>query len=215
MTCVWNGILAVLDEDDKIALGLKVKIPQTLVDCLKAVNKLVHRVKWNDEDLSKQQHEENKKRIDAISDIRNGYLCSACEPVMFLLADILNVDIYHSFNSVLIKYTVDKPRKTLYFANDRGHFWNTTKEVIERKTLRMRQRPPIISRAVEIDKITPIKVTSAKTAVKSTVPSTSIKVSNPSINKTYRQVNTSDARRYGRIKPRNSILGSKTIYIGQ
>lgn len=49
----------------------------------------------------------NFDRIKEIKNIRNGYDCSSCDPLLIFIAWKYNIDIIHNYNGVAIYYTHD------------------------------------------------------------------------------------------------------------
>ena len=138
MSCVWDGILKALYTDyyscqDK---ELKYKIMNlnvyTLVQLLKYNNIPSDKVLWKTLDnhciLTERQIEENYNSIKQIDEksINNGYDCSSCEPVFFLLCTIFKVNIIHNYNGVVIHYVYQDEqngRKNYEFGSNNNHFW--------------------------------------------------------------------------------------------
>ena len=117
MSCVWEALL--------YALNLDIK-PIMLLEKLKRENVKTVDVEWNGEKLSEQQLDENYKRIQALTykDIPDGYLCSACEPLLFLISQIFCVSIEHDYLNNTIEYTnVNADKRKIYFGSDSVHFY--------------------------------------------------------------------------------------------
>ena len=81
-------------------------------------------IKWQGQRLSSQ---ETKEHFDAITyydikRINRGHLTSICDSFLLLICHLLNINIYHSFLGTKIIYSINNPRKTLYFKSSRGHF---------------------------------------------------------------------------------------------
>jgi len=126
MTCFWDGIISSLDKDDLNILCLKKKpTPRELSTLLKRLNKKTPDICWEKQPLRVNEIEENFIHIKDYSNITitSGYLCSVCDPFLCLLADILSVNISHTYLSNTLHYTTRDARKTMYYRSDRGHFW--------------------------------------------------------------------------------------------
>eukprot|EP00040_Diaphanoeca_grandis_P020778 m.110478 g.110478 ORF g.110478 m.110478 type:complete len:184 (-) comp28045_c0_seq2:598-1149(-) len=122
MSCVWVGILESLKANDFVAK--KVKIDH-FVDIITSKNRKVTEIMCNNIPLKESEIEENYRRIEQISSINTGYLCSASDPLMFLISQIYSVDIVHEYCGVTIHYehTVKDPVMTICYISNTGHFW--------------------------------------------------------------------------------------------
>jgi hypothetical protein len=82
---------------------------------------------WNNEILTKQEKDEHFTHIKDynINKIRQGHLCSVCDSFLLLISDIFDVNIHHKYLNINIRYTIERPRKTLMFSSNRGHFWKS------------------------------------------------------------------------------------------
>jgi hypothetical protein len=125
MTCFWDGILKELTNDDFKKLKTKKPNNKNFVVLLKNSNtKETKNIKWNGDTLSDNQIKENYEHIKDfdVKSIRNGYLCSTCDPFLILVCKLFNVNIYHKYCGNLMKYEVDNPNRTLHFKSNKGHF---------------------------------------------------------------------------------------------
>ena len=126
MTCFWQGLINSLDTKDFIKVGYKNK-PNEIkyVELLKLNNKLCENVTWQSTILTKQFLQESFEAIKNlnISSIRNGYLCSTCDPFLILVSEIFKVNINHNYNNIIINYTIKNSRKTLNFKSNKSHFF--------------------------------------------------------------------------------------------
>lgn len=95
MTCVWQGLIKALD--------LKTK-PDAFVKYCKSHNTPVRNIQVNGQVLTESQIRENQQHIENINNIENGYLCSACDPILILVAHLFNTIIIHQFNGTIIQY---------------------------------------------------------------------------------------------------------------
>ena len=127
MTCFWDAIMASLNHEDYLLLNFKSKPSTTaFIDRLKSKNVKSTLVKWNNQNISKQELNEHYEAIKCynIVNIRNGHLTSICDSFLLLLCHLLNIGIDHKFlNRYLITYrNARNNRKILKFKNNRGHF---------------------------------------------------------------------------------------------
>jgi hypothetical protein len=117
MTCVWEGI--------KNRLHLNMGTYE-LFKFIQGNNRDTRDILWNKEKLPDKLLAENMQRIRELSSdsIEQGYLCSACDPLLFLVATLFNVSIIHNFNGARIHYhNVKFPDKIIHFESSSGHFW--------------------------------------------------------------------------------------------
>jgi|UniRef100_A0A6C0AKI5 hypothetical protein len=127
MTCFWDGIIQALDISDYKHIGGNNRLnKEQLINLLKNKNKLV-KTNWNNEILTKQEKDEHFTHIKDynINKIRQGHLCSVCDSFLLLISDIFDVNIHHKYLNINIRYTIERPRKTLMFSSNRGHFWKS------------------------------------------------------------------------------------------
>lgn len=131
MSCFWQGILSSLTKKDRSFFKLKTKSIspeniQTFILRLKLLNTQTQGLMWNQEHLSDQQILENYQHIKDYDcqTVNDGYDCSCAEPFLFLIAYLLQVNIFHDYNGHLIKYTIDDKKyfRTLHFSSDTEHF---------------------------------------------------------------------------------------------
>lgn len=115
MSCFWVGI------NTKLKLGLA---PAKLIEHLKKNNRKTN-ITWKsggeELTLTDKQKEENKEAISCLK-LENGYLCSTFDPVLFLVAEIYEVNIIHKYNGVRIEYVHPKSDKTVNFNSSKSHF---------------------------------------------------------------------------------------------
>lgn len=126
MTCFWDGIISSLDKDDLKLLGLTERTkPAELAIKLKQLNRKTNEVYWETNLLRLNEIEENfiHVRDFAHQSIYGGYLCSICDPFLCLLAQLLRVNIDHTYLNHTVHYSIKNSRKTLHYKSDRGHFW--------------------------------------------------------------------------------------------
>jgi len=126
MTCFWDSILSVLNNDDFriISPSTKKMSNKIFVIFLKNNNTKTVDIIWNNEKLTKQQMEENFEHVKDFdqNSIKNGYLCSTCDPFLLLVSYLFKVNIDHNYRGYLMQYRVTNARKTLKFSSNSGHF---------------------------------------------------------------------------------------------
>ena len=129
MSCFWNSLLNTIKTEDKnkyfntFDMNLT---PHNLAVILKEINKKTENVLWNNEELTEQQMKENKEAIDNYNKntVNDGYYCSTFEPILFLLAEYLNITIIHDYNKNIIKYSHKKNnRYTIHIYSNNNHCW--------------------------------------------------------------------------------------------
>tara|TARA_B100000073_G_scaffold84470_1_gene65211 strand:- start:1476 stop:1859 length:384 start_codon:yes stop_codon:yes gene_type:complete len=124
MTCFWDAILQKLTRNDFNNFGLSHMDNSNFVRFLKNHAEKTPDVTWNDERLSDKQLQENYKHIIDFNpnSIRNGYDCSVCDPFLFLVCFLFNVDIDHNYNGHIMRYRVKNSNRCLRFSSNTGHF---------------------------------------------------------------------------------------------
>lgn len=129
MTCVWNALISSIKcEDFHNKLGYKEGIkpnPHEFVKLLRDNSINTNNILWNNEELSKQQLDENFISVNQldINSINDGYLCSVCDPFIFLVCELFEISIEHNYNGNLMIYkNIKNNRYTLKFKSDSGHF---------------------------------------------------------------------------------------------
>lgn len=125
MTCFWDGIIAVLQEHQLIS-GFP-PTPHQLATFLKQNNRLTTNVTWQGSTLTNKQMNENYEHVRNydISQIRNGYLCSTCDPFLLLIAQLFRINIKHEYVNSFINYKYKcscGKTPVLRFRSDMGHF---------------------------------------------------------------------------------------------
>ena len=106
MSCFWDSLIQSISNEDKTNFFNNNLNPNDFAKTLKKKNTLTLNVTWNNENLTTQFLDENKQAIDSYdtNTIYNGYYCSTCEPFLFLLSELLNIEIQHNYNNNLIYY---------------------------------------------------------------------------------------------------------------
>ena len=125
MTCFWNGLIDAIGPDDiKHYLKLTSINPNSFVQALKESNAQTPNVEWNGEPLRECQLVENFTAVNELDvrTINSGYFCSTCDPFLFLISHIFNVNINHRYLNASIAYTVEDPRYTISCNSSRSHF---------------------------------------------------------------------------------------------
>ena len=129
MSCFWQGIISSFNKSERKYFKIETKSVKdkniiNFIKQLKLLNKKTSNVFWNNQKLSEKELEENYLHIVNydIETLNNGYDCSCADPFLFLIADLLNVNIKHDYNDNIIEYNIDKQLKTLYFSSDTSHF---------------------------------------------------------------------------------------------
>jgi hypothetical protein len=125
MTCFWDSITSCLTIEDYKFLGLNKKLKrEELIETLKKRNCLVD-VLWEGSELRLQEKKEHFEAVKCynIKGIYNGHLTSICDSFLLLISHLFHVNIIHKYLNTNISYkTKNKPRKTLHFRSNRGHF---------------------------------------------------------------------------------------------
>ena len=128
MTCFWDGILAVLGDDDKCRLGLRGAVThRNLIEALQARNAPTEHLTWQAQVLTSQQVHENWVHVRDYdqAEAPKGYLCSSFEPFLCLLAHLLEKTVHFRFNGFPVTFL---PRAagsstSIRFACNASHFW--------------------------------------------------------------------------------------------
>lgn len=132
MSCVWRGILEGLLLNKLVPPNMMI---DKFVEHIKGNNKRVQCISWNDTIIKEKEAEENFQRIEEVSRINKGYDCSTSDPLLFLVCDLYQINIIHSFCGIKIYYrqTINEPKTTLCFASNAGHFWFDKKKYQNKK----------------------------------------------------------------------------------
>ena len=119
MTCFWDGLI-------KILRPLYIfRSPVDVILYLKYNNKKTKTVLWNNEPLTEKELQENFEAISNLDtrNIRNGYLCSTFDPVLFLISELLEIEIHHKYIDNIIIYSHKNSQKKINVYSNSGHFW--------------------------------------------------------------------------------------------
>ena len=133
MTCFWDGLLKSLqDSDFSDFTKKKPKNNLELITFLQKHNVKANNVLWNNEKLSEktpkiiEEHYQAVKEFDK-NKISQGYLCSCCDFFLLLICQLFKLNIIHKYDNHTINYSYENKDKnkinTLYFENNKGHFW--------------------------------------------------------------------------------------------
>lgn len=125
MTCFWDGILHHLrDEDFQRVFQINKPSNKNFVKILKTNLRKTKDIIWNGETLTNKQLEENYEHIKDfnVDSIHGGYLCSTCEPFLFLVCELFKMNINHNYCGHMMSYKVTSPIRTLNFKSNSGHF---------------------------------------------------------------------------------------------
>ena len=119
MSCFWDTL--------KKNLNIKSCTKDFIID-LKNKNSKTKLVLWNNNKLSNKQLNENYNHIKTLDEnnYNNGYYCSTCEPILFLVCKIYKVNIHHRYlNNTMIYENKYKNTKcnTIFIHSNEGHMW--------------------------------------------------------------------------------------------
>tara|TARA_Y100000590_G_C14976129_1_gene734373 strand:+ start:58 stop:450 length:393 start_codon:yes stop_codon:yes gene_type:complete len=128
MTCFWDGLLAGLTKEDFTTFHLKHKpnVKAFIQLLQKSAVRTTH-VVCNGTQPTEQQLTENLEAVREfnINTIHGGYDCSTFDPFLFLVAELFNLNITHTYlKKHVIQYNnTHHEKRKLRFMSDRGHFW--------------------------------------------------------------------------------------------
>ncbi len=127
MSCFWDTLLKnIKKEDITNILHISSHTPLDFCSALQINNCKTDNVLWNGNGLKKQQLDENYEHIKdyKTNTIRSGYDCSICDPFLLLITELLQVEIIHYYNSVMVQYTNKEEIKyKITIHSDKGHMW--------------------------------------------------------------------------------------------
>lgn len=135
MACFWKGILNLLDlKELNLVFELKLDSkprPKHFIKYLKKYNCNVAYIKHNGALISEKEAIEHFNRIKSIKpkESGDGYLCSGCEPVFFLISHLFRYNIKHVFCENTILYTHPNPKGELVFGSNPKHFYSIEKVI--------------------------------------------------------------------------------------
>jgi hypothetical protein len=121
MTCFWNAVLHGIPKElyeDQIHHN-----PMSLVMYLKARNRKTDEIKICGQLLNEQRKEENVEAIRCFdqNSIYHGYFCSTEDPFLFLIAEVFQISIYHTFLGKMFDYVHPHPKLKLFIHSNHGH----------------------------------------------------------------------------------------------
>ncbi|AYV78794.1 MAG: hypothetical protein Edafosvirus34_4 [Edafosvirus sp.] len=134
MTCFWKGIIKelgskriknFLESESKVAIH-KNKIIR-FIELLKQKNIETVDVRWQNKEISDLELKQNIIHIENIDvkKINDGYDCSTCDPVLLLICQLFQVNIFHDYDGIKIEYINKKLKDNtnkLNFISDINHF---------------------------------------------------------------------------------------------
>ena len=127
MSCFWDTLIQKLNKEDlNNILKITNHNPKTFSNALKNENIKTDNVLWNDSEITDKEKLENFDHIKEydINTLKNGYLCSVCDPFLLLISYLFRIEIVHHYNGVLVKYhNKIKTNYTITINSDKGHMW--------------------------------------------------------------------------------------------
>ena len=127
MSCFWDTLINRLKKEDiSKLLNITDYTPKVFSNALKNENKKIENVLWNGNTLSEKEKIENFEHIKEydINTIKNGYLCSTCDPFLILLSEIFQIKIIHHYDGVIINYENQlKINNEITIHSNKGHMW--------------------------------------------------------------------------------------------
>ena len=121
MTCVWNALLAGIPKE---LFNSSIFQPIQLVEYLKQNNRRTDHIKFNGIVLSEKQKDENFEAVASFdtSSIYGGYYCSFEDPFLFLVAELFQINIRHTYNGYNAEYRYnDLEGSLLYLQSSSSH----------------------------------------------------------------------------------------------
>lgn len=117
MSCVWKGLMDALKVTDMS--------PRSFCEYIQSKNQDTPDMTWMGETLSPQLQQENKLHIDALDPykVKDGYLCSTCDPLLLLVGQLYGVSIDHLYAGSTIRYKNKNAKTKIYVMSNQGHFW--------------------------------------------------------------------------------------------
>ena len=127
MSCFWDTLIQKINSDDvNNILKINNCNPETFSNALKNENIKVDNVLWNNNEITEKEKQES---FDHIKDydsntLKNGYLCSVCDPFLLLISELFQIEIVHHYNGVVIHYKNNiKNNYKITIHSDKGHMW--------------------------------------------------------------------------------------------
>jgi len=137
MACVWKGLIRSLN------LGIS---PIDLFNHIQENNIATPDIKCNGKVLTDLAQQENIKHIEllTVEDVKNGYMCSACDPLFFLIGHLYNISIEHNFMGTKIVYANTNSKKKIYLRSNDHHMWvDKDKNRSEKKRIKQEKKKRI------------------------------------------------------------------------
>jgi len=133
MTCFWDGILNLLTTQEintvfRTSHTGKVSVVD-FIHGLQQNNVQTPDVIHQGQVMTTKQSLENILSVQSIqpSAVSGGYDCSSADPVLFLIAQLFNCNITHTYNNVNVYYSIATAKGTLTFASNTNHFWSVSR----------------------------------------------------------------------------------------
>ena len=127
MTCVWDALHARMDVAERTLLGVHPQYSaERLLTGIKAMApRCMHAqpVRVNGEQLSAQFLREGLTRLMEVTEVRNGYDMSGCDPLLVLMSAMLSWHIRHTYAGTVIEYAPAKAVRQVQFGSSRSHFY--------------------------------------------------------------------------------------------
>jgi hypothetical protein len=127
MTCVWDALHARMDAAERALLGVHPQYsPERLLTGIKAMApRCMHAqpVRVNGEPLSDQFLREGVARIMEVTEVRNGYDMSGCDPLLVLVCAMFSWHIKHTYAGALIEYAPERAVRQVQFGSSHSHFY--------------------------------------------------------------------------------------------
>ena len=127
MSCFWDTLIKnIKSEDLEEILDLKTKKPTDFCSALQLKNCKTENVRWNENELTEKQYEENIEWVKnyQTNTIGNGYDCSIFDPFLFLIVELFKIEIHHLYNGTMIHYQYNGDVKyIIHIQNNKGHMW--------------------------------------------------------------------------------------------
>ncbi len=127
MTCFWDALLLGIPKD------IRFNNQREFVIYLQSHNIETVSISVNNAILTQKELEENIERVKNydVNTINDGYLCSAFDPFLILVAELFKINIYHNFNGNMIEFIHNKPIYNLYLNSSSSHCsFNMIKKII-------------------------------------------------------------------------------------
>lgn len=142
MSCVWKGLIDALD------LNIS---PESLCATIQSKNRDTPDMLWNGETLSDQLQKENQQTIKELDsdDVKKGYLCSTCDPLLLLVGQLYDVSIDHLYAGITIRYINTKSNRKIFVMSNQGHFWADKQQIKAQKRLERQNKGKEISKQKE------------------------------------------------------------------